>query len=98
MIKDTFSIENKNSKVKWVIYKGIINHYIILLSLWTLILIMMVILIVEWKGKNKSANKQSFKGVLKKRCSENMPQIYRRTPMPNCDFYKIAKHLTYSIR
>ena len=26
-------------------------------------------------------------GVLKKRCSGNMPQIYRRTPMPKCDAY-----------
>ena len=28
--------------------------------------------------------------VLKKRCSENMQQIYRRTPMPKCDFNKVA--------
>ena len=26
----------------------------------------------------------------KKRCSENMQQIYRRTPMPMCDFNKVA--------
>ena len=25
-------------------------------------------------------------GVLSKRCPENMQQIYRRTPMPKCDF------------
>ena len=25
-----------------------------------------------------------------KRCSENMPHIYRRTPMPKCDFSKVA--------
>ena len=31
-------------------------------------------------------------GVLKKRCSENMQQIYRRTPMLKCDFSKVAKH------
>ena len=30
--------------------------------------------------------KQSSKGVLKKRCSENMQQIYRATAMPKCDF------------
>ena len=30
--------------------------------------------------------KQPFRGVLRKRCSENMQQIYRRTPMPKCDF------------
>ena len=29
-------------------------------------------------------------GVLKKRCSENMQHIYRRTPMPKCDFNKVA--------
>ena len=26
----------------------------------------------------------------KKKCSENMQQIYRRTPMPRCDFNKVA--------
>ena len=25
------------------------------------------------------------------RCSENMQQNYRRTPMPKCDFNKVAK-------
>ena len=30
--------------------------------------------------------KQPPRGVLKKRCSENMQQIYRRTPMPKYDF------------
>ena len=29
--------------------------------------------------------KQPSRGVFKKRCSENMQQIYRRTPMPKCD-------------
>ena len=29
--------------------------------------------------------KQLPRGVLRKRCSENMQQIYRRTPMPKCD-------------
>ena len=33
---------------------------------------------------------QPSRGVLRKRCSENMQQIYRRTPMPNCDFKKVA--------
>ena len=35
--------------------------------------------------------KQPHRGVLKKRCSENMQQIYRRTPMPKCDFNEVAK-------
>ena len=33
--------------------------------------------------------KQPPRGVLKKWCSENMQQIYRRTPMPKCDFNKV---------
>ena len=35
--------------------------------------------------------KKPSRGVARKRCSENMQQIYRRTPMPNCDFNKVAK-------
>ena len=35
--------------------------------------------------------KQSFRGVLKKRCFENMQQIYKRIPMPKRDFNKSAK-------
>ena len=34
--------------------------------------------------------KQSPRGVLKKRCSENIQQMYRRTPMPKCNFNKIS--------
>ena len=30
------------------------------------------------------------KGVLKKKYSENMQEIYRRTPMPKCDFDKVT--------
>ena len=37
--------------------------------------------------------KQPSRGVLRKRCSENMQQIYRRTPMPKCDFNKVALKL-----
>ena len=33
---------------------------------------------------------QPFRVVLSKRCSENMQQIYRRTPRPKCDFNKVA--------
>ena len=32
---------------------------------------------------------QPSRGVLKKSCSENMQQIYRRTPMPKYDFRDI---------
>ena len=37
--------------------------------------------------------KQPPRGVPKKRYSENMRQIYRRTPMPKCDFKKKLEHL-----
>ena len=33
------------------------------------------------------------RGVLIERCSENMQQIYRRTPMQKRDFNKVAKQL-----
>ena len=53
---------------------------------------------VKYLYENLSVNptywifqKQPPRGVLKKRCSENIQQIYRRTPMPKCDFNKVAK-------
>ena len=33
---------------------------------------------------------QPSRGVPRKRCSENIQQIYRRTPMPKYDFNKYA--------
>ena len=36
---------------------------------------------------------QPSRGVLMKRCSDNMQQIYRRTPMPQCDVNKAALQL-----
>ena len=44
--------------------------------------------LLKWK-----IQKQPSRGVLIKRCSENMQQIYRRTPMPKCDLNKVAKQL-----
>ena len=41
--------------------------------------------------------KQPYRGVLGKRCSENMQQTYRRTPMPKCNFNEVALQL-YWIR
>ena len=42
--------------------------------------------------KSWHSQKQPSRVVLKKRCSENMQQIYRRTPMPKflCNFIEIA--------
>ena len=37
----------------------------------------------------KTIKKQPSRGVIKKRCSENMQQIYRRTPIPKYDFNKL---------
>ena len=34
-------------------------------------------------------------GVLRKRCSENMQQSYKRTPIPKCDFNKVALQLVH---
>ena len=39
---------------------------------------------------NCIVQKQPSRGVLRKRCSKNMHQIYRRTPMPKSDFNKVA--------
>ena len=39
----------------------------------------------------RKLQKQPPRGVLKKRCSENMQLIYRITSMPKCDFKKVAK-------
>ena len=38
-------------------------------------------------------SKHPFRGFLIKRCSENMQQIYRRTPMSKCGFNEVAKQL-----
>ena len=37
--------------------------------------------------------KQPPRGVIRKRCSENMQQIYGRTIMPKCNFNKAALQL-----
>ena len=46
----------------------------------------------------KNRQKQSPRGVPRKRCSENMQQIYRRTPMSKYDFNKVAKQLEIPLR
>ena len=42
----------------------------------------------------KQSQKQPSRGVPRKRCSENMQQIYRRTPIAKCDFNKVAIEIT----
>ena len=41
----------------------------------------------------KIKQKQPSVGVLITRCSENVQQVYRRTPMPKCGFNKVAKQI-----
>ena len=40
--------------------------------------------------------KQPSRGVFRKRCSGNMQQIYRRTPMPKYDFNKVALQIYWN--
>ena len=39
---------------------------------------------------DENYRKQSHRGVPRKRCSENIQQSYRKTPMSKCDFNKVA--------
>ena len=39
--------------------------------------------------------KKVSRGVLEKRCFENMQPIYRRTPMLKCNFNKVAKQSNF---
>ena len=52
-----------------------------------------VVLLGSTTASAFSFQKQLTIGALSKRCSENMQQIYRRTPMPKGDFNKVAKQL-----
>ena len=47
-------------------------------------------------GLSDNEQSQPPSGVLSKRCSENMQQMYRRTPLPKCDFNKVAKRLYWN--
>ena len=40
--------------------------------------------------KTPRVQKQPSRAILRKRCSENMQQINKRTPMPKCDCSKVA--------
>ena len=44
----------------------------------------------------KFVQKQPSRGVLMKRCSENMQQMYRRTSVRKCDFNKVTKQLYWN--
>ena len=40
--------------------------------------------------ERRNKQKHPSRGVLRKKCSENMQQIYWRTPLTMCDFNKVA--------
>ena len=71
-------------------------------SVWVQLTINLMKGISKSFGREKSnfldyqEQNQPFRGVLRKRCSENMQQIYRRTPMSKCDFDKAAKRLYWN--
>ena len=49
-------------------------------------------ILVFWLEFN-AIQKQPPRAFPRKSCCENMQQLYRRTPMPKCDFNKVAKHI-----
>ena len=49
-----------------------------------------------YQNPHWTLQKQPPRGVPRKRCSENMQQIYRRTSIPKCDFNKVALNLLKS--
>ena len=51
---------------------------------------------VSWWLLCNENQRQPSRGVLRKSSSENMHQIYRRTPMPKRDFNKVAKQLYWN--
>ena len=50
----------------------------------------------ELNGEMGVFQKQPSRAVLRKKCSENMQQIYRRAPMSKCDFSKVTKQVIVS--
>ena len=50
-----------------------------------------------WKvERRKDVQKQPPIGAPRKRCSKNMQQIYRKTPMPRCNFNKVLKQFYWN--
>ena len=52
--------------------------------------------VVEYAFKTGVFQKQLFRGVSRKSCSENMQQIYWRRLMPKCDFNKVSLQLYWN--
>ena len=71
---------------------------------WTGFYMTMASVMKELKAKESESSKiiktehqeQPLRGVARKRCSDNMQQMYRRTPLPKCDFNNVAKQLYWN--
>ena len=74
--------------------------------IFTIISIELVVLFLEATSKPSvnispkffkfKMQKQPFRGVPRKKCSENMQAIYGRTPMLKCDFIKVFLRLYWN--
>ena len=76
--------------------KYIVRQFSVLeeiLSKKTLSSMLIIISVRIFQPSKTKFQKQPPRGVLSKRCSKNMQQIYRRTPMAKCDFNKVTKQL-----
>ena len=51
--------------------------------------------IIVWEQLHNTQKPSRY--VLIKRCYQNMQQIYWRTPIPKCDFNKVAKHTSLGV-
>ena len=72
--------------VGWFLRQNLVKKTENIICTWTL---------VKWIS-SRIIQKQPTIGVLRKRCSANMQQIYRRIPMPKCDFNNVALQLYWN--
>ena len=82
-MKENFSI------MQWF-YRSFSNNYLLVIDSSLIFKLVKGVTIVS------EVQKQPPIGVFKKRCSENMQQIYRRTPIPKCDFNKVSEQLYWN--
>ena len=78
--------ENMTIKVLYLIFNFWKQQYNVIKNTWIERFVLFICL-------NEVLIFIASRGVLGKRCSENMHQIYRRTQMPKCDFNKVALQL-----
>ena len=69
--------------------------YFLLFTLFYFCCLFLFFSCIEKQSLNKNYQEQQSRGVLGRRCSENMLQTYRKTPIPKYDFNKIVKQLRH---